>query len=258
VQRRIGWGQVRAGRGPARALIALVLLVARAPARAAEPEGELPGPGRALYDTGMVHFRARAFAEAARAFQAAYDLDPRREVLFALAQATRLAGDCPRAVPLYQRFLASGPPARQVEAARIALARCQAQTPAVTSATDGTGVSNATPPAVRPAVTPAPVDVRAAPAWYRDAAAGALATAAVLSVGAGVGLLVAAHRADREHRAAIVYGRADERRGAAQNRQRWATGALVGAAALALAAGGRWAWLRWSAGRAQVGVGVRF
>jgi hypothetical protein len=256
VRRLIGWAEVRAGLRPALALLFVVAAAGAAPARAADPEPELTGPGRALYDTGMAHFRARAFAEAVRAFEAAYAREPRREVLFALAQATRLAGDCPRAVPLYQRFLTSGPPARQVEAARIALARCQEQKPTAAAASVA---ASATTPAPPPASSP--VDLRTgAPAtpWYRDPAAGALATAAVVTLGASVGLLVASHRADREHRAAIVYGHADERRAAAQNRQRWATGALVGGAALALAAGGRWAWLRWSAGRAQAGVGVRF
>jgi hypothetical protein len=249
VRRLIGWAWVRAGQGAAPALL-IAIALASSPARAADPEPELTGPGRALYDTGMAHFRARAFVEAVRAFEAAYALEPRREVLFALAQATRLAGDCPRAVPLYERFLATGPPARQVDAARIALARCQEQKPIAPPA----ATAGPSPP------TSTTVDLRAGPIspWYRDPAGGALATAAVLSLGAGVGLLVASHRADREHRAAVVYGRADERRAAAQNRQRWAAGALVGGSALALAAGGRWLWLRWSAGQAQAGVGARF
>jgi hypothetical protein len=209
-----------------------------------------PGPAAQaldLYELGMAHFRARSFGEAARAFEAAYAIDPRREVLFALAQATRLSGDCPAAVPLYQKFLATRPPDQQVEATRLALARCEER--------------DSPPPLTRPAP---PAAVRTAPAdlaagrWYRDPAASALAAAGVLTLGAGVGLYVASRMADSEHRQALVYGRADERRSVALDRRRWAAGALLSSAALGLAAAGRWAWLRWSAGRAGVGVGGSF
>jgi tetratricopeptide (TPR) repeat protein len=215
-------------------------------ARAADPEPAAQALD--LYELGMAHFRARSFGEAARAFEAAYAIDPRREVLFALAQATRLSGDCPAAVPLYQKFLATRPPDQQVEATRLALARCE---------------ERASPPA--PLTRPAPpAAVRTAPAdpaasrWYRDPAASALAAAGVLTLGAGVGLYVASRMADGDHRQALVYGRADERRSVALDRRRWAAGALLSSAALGLAAAGRWAWLRWSPGRAGVGVGGSF
>jgi hypothetical protein len=226
------------------AALGLALTVMVAPALAAEPE-VVPVPAQDLYELGMVHFRARSFGEAARAFEAAYALDPRREVLFALAQATRLAGDCPAAVPLYQRFLATRPPDHQVEATRLALSRCSDR-----GGPAGTLARPAPAPAVRSSTT--------ARAWYRDPAAGALASAGVLSLGAGIGLLVSARTADQAHREALVYGRADERRSVAGNRQRWGLAALASATALALAAGARVWWLRLSAGPTGVGLGGRF
>jgi tetratricopeptide (TPR) repeat protein len=238
---------VRTPLGPVFVLAVAVAQPAAGPAWAAEPQ-VVPVPAQDLYELGMVHFRTRSFAEAAKAFEAAYALDPRREVLFALAQATRLSGDCPAAVPLYQRFLATRPPDHQVEATRLALARCEDR-----PAPAGTLARPAPPPSVRTtSTTPEPRR------WYRDPVAGALAAAGVLSFGAGMGLLVSARAADREHREALVYERAEERRSVAGNRQRWAAGVLLSAAVLGLAAGARGWWLQYSNGGAGVGVGASF
>ncbi len=237
------------------AVAAVVALLTCGPplaARASEPA--TTGTAEELYELGMAHFRARGFSEAARAFEAALALDPRPEILFALAQATRLSGDCPAARPLYQRFLATEPPPHQVEATRIALARCEGRAPP-----PGPVVAPLpAPPAVQAAAVPRQPQAR----WWADPLGGALAGAAVLSLGAGVGLLVAARLADGEHREALAYPRANERRAAAQNRQRWAAVALLSGAALGVGAAGRWWWLGGSAGgpagRAALALGGRF
>jgi hypothetical protein len=95
------------------------------------------------FDRGMAAFGERRYQEAASAFEEGFAVEPRRELLFAWAQAERLAGRCAAAVPLYERYLATQPAAPQVEAARIAMARC--------------------PPVVRAPVEPEP-PVRAQPA----------------------------------------------------------------------------------------------
>src|SRR5579862_8300035 len=82
---------------------------------------------RALYDRGLAAYQAKDYPTAIRAFEAGFALEPRREFLFANAQARRLAGDCRGAVPLYQRFLEMGPPPVQASATQIALARCAQQ-----------------------------------------------------------------------------------------------------------------------------------
>jgi hypothetical protein len=233
----------------------------RPPPAAAEPEREMDPEARELYDLGMAHYRARGFSEAVRVFESAYALDPQREILFALAQATRLSGDCPSAVPLYERVLASHPPARQAEATRIALARCheraaiEAAAAKRASAPDPKLVLGRAPPLAPPvSVTARPSPPL--PAWYRDPATAALAAAAVVSLGTGAGLLVASHLADREHRDAPWYGRDDERWSAANNRQRWSAAAFATAAILGAGAGARRLWLRWSAGRGQASVSL--
>jgi tetratricopeptide (TPR) repeat protein len=247
-----------------RLVVAAIALALPARARAADAATEMNGQARDLYELGMAHYRARGFSEAVRAFESAYQLDPQREILFALAQATRMSGDCPAAVPLYERFLATHPPERQVEATRIALGRCREraaiEAAVKTRPTDPKLALNRDGPPPAAAVFRAPPPPRPRPAWYRDPATAVLAAAAAVSAGAGVGLLVAARLADREHRDAASYGQADERHAAARNRQRWAAAALVGGAAFTIGAGARWAWLRVSTGRREVAValGTRF
>jgi hypothetical protein len=80
------------------------------------------------FDRGAALAAERRYDEAAQAFQAAYDLDHRKEALFAWAQVERLRGNCGAAVPLYRRFLASADltPA-QSEAAALSIRRCEAE-----------------------------------------------------------------------------------------------------------------------------------
>jgi hypothetical protein len=264
VQTPPGWSLSSRPKGRAWSGALAAVLIALLPqiAAAGEPEREMNAEARELYDLGMAHYRARGFSEAVRAFESAYALDPQREILFALAQATRMSGDCPSAVPLYERFLASHPPTRQVDATRIALARCHERAAIEAAAKrpepdPKLALNREPPPPVTVRATP---PLEPLPAWYRDAPTGALAGAAVLSLGAGVGLLVASRLADREHRDAASYGRADERWAAAHNRQRWAAAAFVSAAVLGAGAVARQLWLRWSVGRGQgqVAVGARF
>src|SRR5690606_38704396 len=49
---------------------------------------------------GMAAFSEKAYERAIAAFETAYRLDPLPEVLYALAQAERLPGDCPTAIAL--------------------------------------------------------------------------------------------------------------------------------------------------------------
>ncbi|HXI60602.1 MAG TPA: hypothetical protein VNO55_31290, partial [Polyangia bacterium] len=106
--------------------------------------------------------------------------------------AQRLAGDCQRAVPLYQRFLATQPSALQASAAQVGLARCAQQMatatppPAGPAAPSSTGSSSVKPHAP-PAPAPPPPQ-----AWYRDPVGGALLAAGVVGLGVGAGFLIGA------------------------------------------------------------------
>src|SRR3954454_12539824 len=80
------------------------------------------------FDRGAALAAERRYDEAAQAFAAAYELDHRKETLFAWAQVERLRGNCAAAVPLYRRFLSSADltPA-QNEAAALSIRRCEAE-----------------------------------------------------------------------------------------------------------------------------------
>ncbi|HEY4187165.1 MAG TPA: hypothetical protein VGP07_18965 [Polyangia bacterium] len=155
-----------------------------------EPERPAPGPmtpeARAHYEEGLRLYGDRNFAGAIREFEAGFALDPRREFLFAEAQAYRLAGDCARAIPLYERFLGSGPSALHVDATRLALDRCARQPPKVSAAA----------PTPKPVTLPGPPPERPEPArWWRDPWAIAALGAGVVATGVGVGFVVASNRA---------------------------------------------------------------
>jgi hypothetical protein len=163
---------------------------AAVPAAAVEAgPGELEGPmhpaAQALYDRALKGFETRDYAAAVRDLEEGFALDPRREFLFAEAQAKRLSGDCRGAVVLYQRFLTTGPPALQVDATQIALARCAqelAKKPEVV-------ITTSPPPA-----TPKPAPSR----WSRDPWGLGLTGAGIIALGVGVGYLVAAESAKND------------------------------------------------------------
>ncbi|MDX2091792.1 MAG: hypothetical protein SFX73_28280 [Kofleriaceae bacterium] len=76
----------------------------------AEPR-KLPVPRHAkqLAAKGRAAHAAGAYGDAILAYREAYGLAPSPSLLFNLAQAYRLAGNCHAAVQMYRRFLAEGP-----------------------------------------------------------------------------------------------------------------------------------------------------
>jgi tetratricopeptide (TPR) repeat protein len=135
------------------------------------------GDAQAHVERGLSLYEAKDYAQAAAELETAYDLKKDRDVLYALAQAKRLAGDCPTALVHYRSFLDSNPPSKQADLARKNMARCEEVKPAA--------VPPAAPPAqvVSPAPsstpspdshasvrTPEPTEPLRAPrvAWYRD------------------------------------------------------------------------------------------
>jgi hypothetical protein len=78
------------------------------PAGAAEGEGVDP-EARRLTERGLAHFGARRFAEAIADFEASYAITPARGLLYNLAQAHRLNGNCAEALRYYRLFRAIEP-----------------------------------------------------------------------------------------------------------------------------------------------------
>jgi hypothetical protein len=217
------------------AWLVVVALAASSPARAQE----LGPEARRKYEQGMALYRARDFAAAARALGEAYALEPRRDVLFAQAQATRLAGNCAAALPLYQQFLNSDPPEQQVAATRIALARCE---------------SAPERPAPPPVIVASPPPVPPSVPIYRDLLGGALLASGLVTAGVGGVLMASAHAQNDTAAVQGGYPEYASRRASAEGRWRLGVGAVVAGAALVAGGCGRYLWV-WRHG---LGVGGRF
>jgi hypothetical protein len=185
---------------------------------------------QALYDRALTGFETRDYAAAVRDLEAGFALDPRREFLFAEAQAKRLSGDCRGAVVLYQRFLTTGPPALQADATQIALARCAQEL--------------ARKPEVVIVTPPPPPPKPAPPRWNRDPWGLGLTGAGAVAVGVGIGFFVAAEIARGDAGDATTHADYVSRWSTAGMRLDVAIGALTIGGALVAAGVGRFVLVR--------------
>ena len=140
----------------------------------------------ALVREAMKNFENKEYALAAEKLTSAYALAPTPELLFARAQAERLAERCDRAEPLYREFLAGKPTAADATAAQRGLDSCAEaagseggatlkQTDPVPEPSDGTSPATSPRPSL-PLAEPTPqieTDGSARP-WYRDPWGGGL------------------------------------------------------------------------------------
>lgn len=249
---------------PAHLALAIALLSGASPtiARAAEVQGVAPSPpdaeperplaaapmtaeARARYDEGLRLYGDHDFTAAIREFEAGFALEPRREFLFGEAQAYRLAGDCARAVPLYERFLGSGPSALQVEATRLALDRC-ARRPAPIAARPAAPVVQApAPPAAPPVVERAP--------WWHDRWALGSFGAGLVATGVGLGFVIASRSAADQANGPGTTHYADYTRlwNTAERRQTIGVAALAAGGALLAVGAFRVVWIRRAMARSK-------
>ncbi|HEX3759999.1 MAG TPA: hypothetical protein VHW23_14890 [Kofleriaceae bacterium] len=225
-----------------RAAILALLLAALGAGRArAQPalDAAIAGDARAHWERGLAEHAAHRYQAASADFAACYRLEPRRECLFAWAQAARLSGDCETASELYRRYLQAELSPRQAEAARSQLAACEAQLaarPAADHAAPATAPAAEPPPPanVAPARPAAPPQSPPPAPWYHDAWGDALAGAGVVSLVTGA-VLYAAARHNASSSAPTYDAYADQLARAGRTRD-WAVVAL--GAGTALLAGG--------------------
>jgi len=162
--------------------IALILATIGA-LRAAAVAQPSPSP-EDLYAEGQRAFDRGDYAAAIAKWQASYDLSGADGLLFNLAQARRLSGDCPGALATYRRFVAADPSSEQrplaEDLARELEAACGAATPVAALPK----MSAATP-------SEAPPGPVGAPAPHDDRRSGhALRLTGLATSGAGAALLV--------------------------------------------------------------------
>jgi hypothetical protein len=99
----------------------MIAVIAAVVARAATADAE-PPTAEDLYAEGQTAYDHADYATAVAQWQAAYDLSGEPELLFDVAQARRLSGDCPRALATYRRFVEVDPTSAQ-HALAISLGR---------------------------------------------------------------------------------------------------------------------------------------
>lgn len=109
------------GLGAATLAVAVVAL-APASARADDMTAGVPTKARTLVERGRAAHDAGDYTAAIAAFTQAYVMAPSPALLFNLAQAYRLQGNCDDAALMYRRFLATGPAPEQRALAETHLA----------------------------------------------------------------------------------------------------------------------------------------
>src|SRR5581483_9031596 len=200
-----------------------------------------------LLDRGLRSYAVGKYAEAIESFRAGYQIDPRPDFLYALAQAERMSGDCRGAVAAYRAFLRTSPPEKAAVSARQNLERCEAplaaEPPSTTSGanTTTTNGANAMTTAAAPALAPRLADAPRRP-WYRDPAGDVLGALGLAAVGTGGALWGVGEAGVQSANASTRY---DQFAGG-PNAERERTIGIVGVAvggALLVGALGRWLWV---------------
>jgi hypothetical protein len=126
------------------------------------------------------------FADARVELEAAYALDPRPELLYALGQVDAKLGNCRDAINHYQRFAATQSDPQVARVVDEAIAACKPEPEPARPAPDRapTGATAPQPAALAPQA-PSPVAAQRSP-WYRDTVGGALVAGGVVAALVGL------------------------------------------------------------------------
>lgn len=189
--------------------LAIAALLVAAPA-AADPMDDQLAKVRALYDRGD-------FVRARDELLAAYQLEPRAELLFALGQVELNLGHFETAIDDYEKFIATGPAADQIALAQQAIGAARARL------------------SEKSIVAPPP---RPPPYRRWDSIDTTIAALGGAALATGAGLLLYGQRLGTDHTGSLA---AYERRVARANRTEWIGAGCLAAGALAIGA----AVLRW-------------
>jgi tetratricopeptide (TPR) repeat protein len=106
-----------------------------------------------LVKSAKAHFDLQEYAAAEDDLKQAYKLDPKPEILYALAQAQRMAGECDKAIVSYRNFLRTNPRADLAKLAQDNIDTCAAQKP---KPPPSPSPSPSPPPPPSPSPSPSP------------------------------------------------------------------------------------------------------
>jgi tetratricopeptide (TPR) repeat protein len=142
-----------------------------------------PDKVRALFEAGQTHYTLGEYEQAIARFREAYELSGAPMMLFNIAQAHRLKGDCRKAMEIYRHFLRLAPDTPYKEEVdrhlRTLEASCTPQAPPVAVAADKPAV------AVGMNVAPAAAPPASGGSMRRRAAITLLVSGVALGIGAG-------------------------------------------------------------------------
>jgi tetratricopeptide (TPR) repeat protein len=222
-------------------LVALLLVSASA---GAQPDG---AGAEAAHKKALAHYERGEYAAAAAAFKAAYLAQPGPELLYAIGQALRQAGQCSEALEYYRQYLRTQPGPKQVISTRENMKRCSTAPPSSLPATR---------PAPRRLAMPegAPPPPPGRRAWYRDWVGGTLLGAGLVATGAGAAVFAVGRGRVEEVNTAADYGSFDRHYSSGQSgevQQRVGVAVLVTGAALVTAGIVRYLLVRRSAARTE-------
>ncbi len=215
---------------PRLALLAAIQLIA-----AALLGGEAAaGPkARELYKRGIEEYKARKYEAAAATLKASYDLDPKPDALFALAQAERLGGRCAEARTHYKLLLEQTTELATAKAVQTNLDLCGPEPEP----------AKAAPPEAEPPAPPPQTITKTVVREVRrsDKLATALLAGGMLGLGAGGGLFLASRNSRGDADRALTLDDHDKLVARA-DRERLASFAAGGAGVLMIGAAiARWA-----------------
>lgn len=166
------------------------------------PEDETKERARKLFEQGQVHYSLGEYDHAIAFFREAYEISSAPALLFNLAQANRLKGECRRAVELYRHFLRLAPESAQAGKAAEESQSLETRCPAPTAKAGDAKVAPALPRssgsvqfaptpgnAMDPNVSPTATSERSHAGWSRGTKIAAALLISGVAVGSGAGLL---------------------------------------------------------------------
>lgn len=234
-----------------RGLACLVAICVASSAHADDPATEAKQHlARAL----QLH-KEKKFAESLDEMKTAYALDPKPELLYAIAQLHVQLGQCDRALPFYERFLTFNPKESAAAKARQAIHICKTAPPPPAAQPDapevdqlpdldtpssvtspGPSPSNPSPSSPSPSSPSPRPTVTGPPPWYTDVLGDVLVGAGVIAGGIGVVQYVNARAANTDAGAATTLPERLEHLDDARSKRRIA--AIAGGLGGALVIGG--------------------
>ena len=159
---------IRSRMRASRIRLAALALCAAVMLGAASARGQVavePAAAPATFKEALAAYDAGRYAEASELFERAYRQTHVPSLLFNIAQASRLLGDCPRAVAYYRRFISEDPASPDRPRAETWVAELGSCPAPAADAHAAPGTSPATPEPAQPTASlRAPPPVSATPA----------------------------------------------------------------------------------------------